>query len=361
MESRGLLFIPDISGFTRFVNETEIDHSRMIIQELLEILINANTVGLEVSEIEGDAILFYKFGDPPPLEELYKQVENMFIAFHRNLNAYDNRRYCQCKSCMSAINLSLKVVTHYGEFTGYNVKTFNKLIGKDVIVAHQLLKNDIPQHEYWLVTQSLLQNHPPTGFANWMKWNKSIKRTESGEIPFHYTQLSQLRDSIPPELPPKPDLSNKVKVISLSQQYDADIITLFHAIGDFHYRHLWRDGVKRVEEVNHYLPRVGMRCRCVLENEEIITNSSSYLYQSDRIEFGETEEKNSNITQYTLEKKGDDKTLLTIDYYLPKNLLRQILFFLNEKKKLEKSLRKSMANATGLVKELYARRLKLVE
>ena len=36
MENKGLLFIPDISGFTRFVNETEIDHSRLIIQELLE-------------------------------------------------------------------------------------------------------------------------------------------------------------------------------------------------------------------------------------------------------------------------------------------------------------------------------------
>ncbi|MGI8583184.1 MAG: DUF2652 domain-containing protein, partial [Chitinophagaceae bacterium] len=75
MENKGLLFIPDISGFTKFVNETEIDHSRLIIQELLEILINANQIGLEVSEIEGDAILFYKFGESPNLEELYKQVE----------------------------------------------------------------------------------------------------------------------------------------------------------------------------------------------------------------------------------------------------------------------------------------------
>ena len=55
MENKGLLFIPDISGFTQFVNETEIDHSRLIIQELLEILINANEIGLEISEIEGDA------------------------------------------------------------------------------------------------------------------------------------------------------------------------------------------------------------------------------------------------------------------------------------------------------------------
>ena len=30
MENRGLLFIPDISGFSRFVNAVEIEHSRFI-------------------------------------------------------------------------------------------------------------------------------------------------------------------------------------------------------------------------------------------------------------------------------------------------------------------------------------------
>ena len=140
MENKGLLFIPDISGFTRFVNESEIEHSRLIIQELLELLINANQLGMEVSEVEGDAILFYKFGNSPDMKDLYKQVEKMFWDFHHHLNAYERGRYCQCKACVSAVNLSLKVITHYGEFTGYNVKNFSKLIGKDVIVAHQLLK-----------------------------------------------------------------------------------------------------------------------------------------------------------------------------------------------------------------------------
>ncbi|MFO7446435.1 MAG: DUF2652 domain-containing protein [Ignavibacteriaceae bacterium] len=127
MENKGLLFIPDISGFTRFVNETEIGHSRLIIQELLEILINANNMGLEISEIEGDAILFYKYGDYPDMEELYKQVEKMFCEFNRHLLAYEHRRYCWCKACVSAINLRLKIITHYGEFTSYNVKNFKNL------------------------------------------------------------------------------------------------------------------------------------------------------------------------------------------------------------------------------------------
>ena len=98
MENKGLLFIPDISGFTRFINEIEIEHSRHIIQQLLEVLINANNIGLEISEIEGDAILVYKFGQPLELEAIYKQVEQMFCAFHRHINAYNNRKICQCRA-----------------------------------------------------------------------------------------------------------------------------------------------------------------------------------------------------------------------------------------------------------------------
>ena len=63
MENKALLFIPDISSFTMFVNETEIEHSLLILQELLETLINANEIGWQVCEIEGDAILFYKYSE----------------------------------------------------------------------------------------------------------------------------------------------------------------------------------------------------------------------------------------------------------------------------------------------------------
>lgn len=345
-----MLFIPDISGFTRFVNETDIEHSRLIIQELLEILINSNQIGLEVSEIEGDAILFYKFGQSPDLEEIYKQVEKMFCEFHRGLIAYDHTRFCQCNACNSAVGLSLKVVTHYGEFTGYNVKNFNKLIGKDIIVAHQLLKNDIPQHEYWLVTKSLLQDNTPADFAQWMKWDSSAKQTENGEIPFHYTQLGQLRNDITPDPYPELDLSRKVKMLSLSKEYETDIIVLFHATGDFNFRSRWQEGVKTVEEINHYLPRVGMRCRCVMEDGQVVIYSSSYTYHPERIEFSETDEKTKNSTFYLLEKTGENKTRLTLSFYLQKNIINQAIFKMTRKKKMEDDLHKSLENLVEVVK-----------
>jgi hypothetical protein len=352
MQNRGLIFIPDISGFTKFISETEIEHSRMIIQELLEIIINSNRMGLEISEIEGDAVLFYKFGEPPALQEVYKQVEEMFVAFHRSLIAYDHHKYCHCKACLSVVNLTLKVITHYGEFTGYQVKNFNKLIGKDIIVAHQLLKNDIDNHEYWLVTHNLLQQEKPEVMKSWMNWESSVKETENGTVPFQYTKLEKLRNEIPPESVPQLTLQEKVKVLSFTEDYDTDIITLFHASGDFSYRPQWWSGIKEVKDVNHMLPRVGMKCRFVLGGDEVVTIASSYSFTPEHIEFSETDEQKERATYFTLDKLGEKKARLTLDYYLKKSATTQLLFSLTQKRKMKETFQTSMKKLHDLVQEI---------
>jgi uncharacterized protein DUF2652 len=352
MENKGLLFIPDISGFTKFVTEMEIDHSRHIIQELLEILINANSLGLEISEIEGDAILFYKYGEAPDLQSIYKQVEKMFCEFHGHLTAYEYRRLCQCKACRAAVNLSLKVVTHYGEFTGYSVKNFSKLIGKDVIVAHQLLKNDIEQHEYWLVTKNLLRDKPAQGFKQWMTWDTSAKKTETGEIPFQYTQLTPLKKELPSEPPLHLDLKEKKKMISVSREYDVPINKLFFSAGHFELRHRWQEGVKAVDNVSHYLPRVGTKHRCVLENGQVVMYTSQFSFGPEKIVYAETDEKKRSSTYFIFEKINDNKARFTMDLYLKKNPLLQAMFNLTMKKKLEHAFTKSLSNLEALVQEI---------
>lgn len=354
MENRGLLFIPDISGFTRFVNEIEIEHSRHIIQQLLEVLINANQIGLEVSEIEGDAILFYKFGNPPELATIYKQVERMFCDFHQHLIAYDHRRICQCKPCVSAVDLSLKVVTHYGEFATYNVRQFSKLIGKDVIVAHQLLKNDIDKHEYWLVTKSLAPGEIPVGPAKWMEWNTSAKQTENGEIPFVYTQLSQLKNELPPDLPPHIEIANKAKMITVWRDYEVDVKTLCYTVVHFEFRHEWQVGLKAIDEVEHFLPGVGSRHRHVLDNGQIVMMyTSSFVYDPEsKIMFSETDEKKKSSLYYTIEKSGEHTSRLTLEYCIEKNAVKQLLFNLTEKKKMESMLQQSLQNLDKIAREM---------
>jgi hypothetical protein len=351
MKNKGLLFIPNISGFSKFVNEVEIQHSQFIIQQLLEVLINANDSGLEISEIEGDAILFYKFGEPAELNALYKQVEKMFRAFHQYLISYDNRKICQCKACISAVDLTLKVITHYGEFTPLSVQQFNKLIGKDVIVAHQLLKNNIPQHEYWLVTKTL--DNDPATLRPWMQWNTGSKATESGEIPFSFTQLGQLKDDIP-----KPsvelELSKKIKVLSISRDYDVTIKTLCYTVVHFEFRHLWHGRIKLIDEVEHFLPGVGSRHRHVLDDGKAeMMYISSFIYDPEgKTIFSETNERDRTTTCFVAQKIGEHTSRLTLEYYLQPNILKQVLFNMNERKNKEKEMQQSLERLDKVVKEM---------
>ena len=163
----------------------------------------------------------------------------------------------------------------------------------------------------------------------------------------------QLKKELPIEPVPQLSLSNKTKVLSVSREYETDMITLFHATGDFNYRARWQEGVSRVEEVNHFLPRVGMKCRYIMDNSEVITYiSNHYLYQQDKIEFSETDEMNKSVTYYRLEKTGDTKTRLTIDLYLKQNLPAAILFRLTKKNKMMLAFRKSLENLVNVVKEI---------
>jgi hypothetical protein len=350
MANRGLIFIPDISGFTRFVNETEIEHSRYIIQELLEILINANQIGLEISEIEGDAILFYKYGDAPELKEIYKQVEKMFCEFHRHLMDYEQRRLCQCVACKSANDLTLKVITHYGEFTGYNVKNFSKLIGKDIILAHQLLKNDIDQHEYWLVTDGLTQNQSQANLPAWISWNNSAKQTETGQVPFQYVQLGPLKDNMPASPLPELEIPDKVKVCSVSKEFNAEINTLFFTVVDFRSREKWQAGVKKTDEVSDVLPQIGTHYRCILDKGHVTMNTSSYSYSPEKIVYSETEEKKRSADYFTFEKLAENKTRATFDFYMKNNFVMLTTFRLFRKIKWKKELRQSLEKLAEVVR-----------
>ncbi len=97
----GLLLIPDISGFTEFVSLVELSHSEHIITDLLELLINENRMDLELCEIEGDALFFYRVGPVPSCEALLDQVRTWVQTFHTRLNLLKRDVYCACGACQS--------------------------------------------------------------------------------------------------------------------------------------------------------------------------------------------------------------------------------------------------------------------
>jgi hypothetical protein len=54
------------------------------------------------------------------------------------------------------LDLSLKIIAHYGPMTEYTIGQFKKLYGEVVVEAHRLLKNSIEGDSYLLLTDSLL-------------------------------------------------------------------------------------------------------------------------------------------------------------------------------------------------------------
>jgi hypothetical protein len=150
---KGTIFIVDISGYTKFVRETKSSTGAWAIAQLLEVILSANRLGFKISEIEGDAILFYLYGKPYPVKKLLQQFSGMLLAFNEKLE--EIRLVAD-----HADQLSIKAVAHYGEITEYQISRFSKLYGEILIEAHRLLKNHIHLNTYILITDAYINEFP---------------------------------------------------------------------------------------------------------------------------------------------------------------------------------------------------------
>ena len=141
----GLVIIVDISGFTQFVFEKELIAGKNIVSDLLLSIINANKLDLNIAEIEGDAVFFYRFGDAPSQKEILAQYEEMLDEFFNALTSISEETGIK-------LPLSIKMIVHYGDIAQYQLKGFDKLYGKVVTEAHLLLKNNLDSQSYVLMT-----------------------------------------------------------------------------------------------------------------------------------------------------------------------------------------------------------------
>ena len=131
----GIILIPDFSGFTEFVFNTKLYTGEYIVRQLLSTLIDVNDQYFEISEIEGDAILFYRYDENPSYQSISTMLWKMRSAFNRKIEELS-------KSLSTKIDLALKFIVHYGSFSQYNIGNFRKLYGKTIVEAHQLLKTE---------------------------------------------------------------------------------------------------------------------------------------------------------------------------------------------------------------------------
>jgi len=319
---QSLIFIPDISGFTNFVKETEIQHSQHIIQELLELLIDSNEIGLELSEIEGDALLFYKSRDIPGFEALLEQSKKMFLDFHNHLVDYEHRRVCHCGACSAASQLSLKFIAHEGDVSVIKIKDRENLYGNDVILAHKLLKNDVQSDEYLLVTDAISEKSELKNIQtlDWAKLQNGQSTYENyGEIPYNFIPLNPLQAQVKEPEPLR--MPEKMKVPDTVERYiDVPPDRLFQLVSDLALKESWVKGVDKLEFKKDHVNRVGDTHVCVIDQKDFEFETVSNDFGKDKLVYGERIH-NFDLfkefsTYFVIGKNGDGSDLCVQVHYL---------------------------------------------
>lgn len=354
-----LIFIPDISGFTEFVNNTEIKHSQHIIEELLEILIDANEMGLEISEIEGDAILFYRQGIEPTAAELLAQVQRMYVQFHAHLKKYESHRICQCGACTNAHNLSLKFITHYGDIAKKHVKDFTKLFGKDVIIAHRLMKNTVRLTEYALFTHDLLNACSAWGGMKQVAWSDPVEGEDSYDqvqVRYCYLSLKPLQTHVPEPRPEDYSAPGaNTQMMQIEKVISAPMELVFDVVSDVAYRHHWIPGVKGSDQLKSKITQDGSTHRCIMEanDKNPFFISHSFDVDPDKITWIETEPRFKMNQIFTLQRIGPELTRVSQTTFIKANAFMKMIFDLFMKKKRVKEGRESMDRLSAICVELH--------
>lgn len=137
-----LLLITDISGFTRFIASNDPDEGMAHAQKMLEIILKSNDLGLELCEIEGDAVFFYMRNEMPGPDRLIRQIRRTFRAFQDYI--LENELHTE---------LGVKFYVHAGNCQMLNIGGRSKIFGIDVISIHRLLKGVSGDLNYLLVTK----------------------------------------------------------------------------------------------------------------------------------------------------------------------------------------------------------------
>lgn len=156
-----VLMIADIGGYTSFMLDTRlaVEHSHGIIAELIRTIMAQIEIPLKLAKLEGDAVFLYakKTGDPGAWKEVREDIGakllQFFTVFHRKLEELAGSDPCDCGACGHIDALTLKIIVHSGKAVFYRIEQFDELSGRDVILAHRLLKNSVPLKEYILMTE----------------------------------------------------------------------------------------------------------------------------------------------------------------------------------------------------------------
>lgn len=141
----GCFVIADISGYTQYLHDTELEHAQDVLADLMETVVGGLRGALRVSKLEGDAAFAYALESEIEASMLLDTIDQTYFAFRSRLRDIRQATTCDCNACRLIPNLNLKFVAHNGRFVRTVVAGNEELTGSEVVVAHRLLKNKVKE------------------------------------------------------------------------------------------------------------------------------------------------------------------------------------------------------------------------
>jgi hypothetical protein len=152
------LLIADISGYTGYLANVELDHAQDILADLIGTVVTSLRPGFRLAKLEGDAAFVAAPAEKLDGSLLLDTVERCYFGFRRRRRDVRQATSCDCNACTRIPDLNLKFVVHYGAVLRQRVAGSEELLGSDVIVVHRLLKNEVVERlgigAYALFTQA---------------------------------------------------------------------------------------------------------------------------------------------------------------------------------------------------------------
>jgi uncharacterized protein YndB with AHSA1/START domain len=153
--------IADISGYTNFISGVELDHAQDIIADIMDTLLRALRPTFRLAKFEGDAAFVYAVADKVDGSLLQDAIESAYFAFRKRLRSIKQANSCECQACSAMQSLDVKFVVHHGEFIKQKMGGQEELAGRDVILVHRLLKNEVNKklggHAYALYSDACVR------------------------------------------------------------------------------------------------------------------------------------------------------------------------------------------------------------
>ena len=355
---KSLLFLPDISGFTKFVQTTETTHSQHVISELLEVLLRANTEDLQLAEVEGDALFFFKEEEIPSAEKLLAQVETMFTAFYSHLKLLEKNRICPCNACASAPNLELKIIAHCGELQFINVQDKRKPFGTEVIEVHRLMKNSVDSDNYVLLSKDLTSQIelPQDYHSRLYMFNSGSNEYDGVKLDYAYSIIDKEKLKLRPFAQAKRVNFSKPPTLIFEKEFPISARVLLEYITNYAYRHEWVKGVDKFEYNANEVTRLGTEHVCVIDGKHLNFVTITKDGKPGQLIYGELTTNPGPIDElysfYVISPLTENSCKLEIEAYLKgKSIFKRLLIALVIKRIFKKNITQSISDLHEFVQK----------